>query len=432
MTRIPLLLIEEDGQDQDPFASEEEAVNFVKAIERASWQWKKRLGVARFPLEAKATGATVRIRASRVTGVVPVGSYELTIIPKYLAAIPAKSALWGIALLRMLSFSSSSKYIIVDDVSTQRSSTLTFIDLLARSYVNALTTALGEGVPRGYRKRTDLQPVLRGRLLVDKLYPGVLTAPHKLPCEYNEFVSDTPVTRLLKWAAVEFSKLVTRSSLADQLLSITTLLPEVTPSVPSLPTLDRLTLSPQYRHCEPAMRIALWLAKGKGGRYGNGESDIPGMLIDSAVVFENFVVEILKRVCLAKGWRFHRDVSTLAEPAVAGDKIASTEPDGQIWIEGKIALVVDAKYKPWRGKPTPENTYQIMAGGRVLDCKQVALIYPSADDHHQSPIKWRLMGQGHPESMHAIFIDPIMMADLDGVRKITGTLIKELEGIVGR
>lgn len=425
MPRTVIPIIEEDEKIFGPLSSEEEAVNFVGAVRRASSLWKKRLRVSAPPLGAEADGALVRISASKATGVVPVGAYELNIIPKYLTADPARTQLWSTALLRMLSFSSSSKYIVVDDVSTQSSPAQTFIDLLARSYASALATAVSEGVPRGYHRHASWQPVLRGRLLVGKLYPSVLTAPHKLPCEYDEFVPDTPVTRLLKWAAVEFSRMVTRSSLSDRLLSIAALLPGVTAGVPSTPALDRLTLSPQYRHCEPAMRIALWLARGKGGRYGDGESEMPGVLINSATVFENFVIEILKRVCLQKGWEFRRAVHTLAVPLSVGDKVASTEPDAQVWIKGRIALVVDAKYKSWRGKPTPEDTYQIMAGGRVLDCQRVVLLYPSPERAHPHPIQWRVQGRGRPESMYAAFVDPILMADPDGVRKITGTIGEE-------
>jgi 5-methylcytosine-specific restriction endonuclease McrBC regulatory subunit McrC len=429
--RIPIPLVEERPEEYGPFPTDLDAANFARAVGRASSRWKRSLGVADQPLKAAASGASVRLHASRVTGVVPVGWHELNIIPKYLTAAPARAAQWGTALLRMLSFSSSSNYIVVDNVSTRSSTTFTFIDLLARSYASALSTALSEGVPRGYRRRSDRQPVLRGRLRVDRLYPGVLTAPHKLPCEYNEFVADTPVTRLLKWAAVEFSRLVTRSSLADQLLSVAALLPEVTPSVPSLPSLDRLTLSPQYRHCEPAMRIALWLARGKGGRYGDGEKDMPGILLDSAMVFEKFVIEVIKRVCLLRGWKFRRAANVLAEPVVRGDKRVRTKPDGQILVGGKVALVVDAKYKPWLGKPTPENTYQIMAGGRVLACERVALIYPSPGETHTGPMRWRLMGAGHPEWLNALFVDPILMADPDGVQKITDALGREIDEALG-
>lgn len=301
---------------------------------------------------------------------------------------------------------------------------MNFIDLIAHSYALGLERALELGVPRSYERRVGWQPTLRGRLLGEKLYPGVLFAPHLVPCEYSVYTTNSLVTGLLKWAALEFAQLVSRHSQINHLESLSSTMPGVSPVLPSLQYLDRLQLPAQYEHCLPAVNIALWLAHNKGGQLGKGDAVLPGILLDSAMVFEDFVIALLRRACAINNWQYHRAALPLGQ-SVSGINNITTGPDCQIWLNDQALAVVDAKYKLWKGNPEPANTYQVMAGGRTINCRHAALIYPSAAT--QSVLSWKLLPDGNPTVLHAIFVEPLNLMQKNGFQIMVNQLSQNLQ-----
>lgn len=426
--RKPIQVIENDKQGCliGPFKSAEQAERIAQSIEQAALAWKTRLGLATAPLEAIVDDKIIRVIASGATGVVPIEGYDVTIIPKYLSHDPSRSALWGQALLGMLSYSASNRFILEKDVTADSARELNFVDLIGSAYARALSTALEEGIPRGYTRLQKWQPTLRGRLISERLYPQLLIAPDQLPCEYACFTTDTPTNRLLKWAALQFATIVSRGYLADRLMNLAALMSGVQTSLPPLLMLERLKLSPQYRHCEPAMRLALWLAHSKGGQMKNGNTALPGILLDSAMVYEDFIIAALRRCCTFKKWGFRRTRLSLAKPLTTGRGIES-EPDAQIWEGNTIIAVADAKYKKWRGAPTAENAYQVMADARLLSCKRAILVYPSPAANCHAPIHWRLQAEGNPMLLSAIFVDPLRVSEKAGFLSIVNGIVADIE-----
>lgn len=427
--QIEIVELDRHGSQVGPFASARQAERFADAVEKVAGAWKQRLGLPTAPLQATANGDAVVLVASGVTGVVPIDDYDAIIIPKYLAYDSSRHNLWSAALLRMLSHAASNRFIIEKEVSAAVSPHVSFIDLLGYSYAQNLAAALEEGIPRGYRQITNWQQNLRGRLVVERLYPAILAFPDRVPCAYTEYVIDTPVARLLKWGALEFASLVSRAFLADRLASLAALLPNVPASLPPLLMLERLRLSPQYRHCEPALLLALWLARERGGQAGKGKSSLPGLLLDSASVFEDFVVAALKGACRSRPWRFRRTRLTLAEPISAGKGIP-TEPDAQIWDKDNAVLVVDAKYKMWGGVPKASNAYQVMADARLLSCKRTVLIYPSPSGTCPAPIHWRINEEGNPRLLSAVFLDPLGVVSDSGFAALVRGLGADLDKVL--
>lgn len=411
--------------------SPEEARRFTREARRLSALWRKRLGLPGFitPIEARHEKENVYVRARAVSGVVPVGRFNLSIAPKYLedATGEIEQQKWEAAFARMLSRSGSDRYTFASEVEAQASVSGGFVDLLARAYTRALGSALEDGLPRTYESRTEWLSSVRGRLLTERMYPQVLYAPHKVPCEFDEYVSDTPVTRLLKWAAIRFGKLATGNQLANRLRRLVSLMPEVASRAPSsLLAVDRLTLSPQYRHCEPALRIARWLAEGKGGQPTTGQAELPGLLLHSDRIFESFTDAVLRAACRRKGLRYRKKEEKLSKSHGG----ISTKPDGQVLENGDPIIVVDAKYKEWEEHPKTTDLYQVMAGSRVLGCGRSALVYPFSS--RRKPVHWSIEGEGNPRFATALFIAPVAMTEPGSFSKIAGEVAQDLDAVLGR
>ena len=409
-----------------PLSSEREAQRAAAALRRASAGWRRRLGLPRSPFDVEVRGSYLHVRAFRVTGVIPIGSYDVYVVPKYLAFDPSRRPQWRRALLEMLVRSGSGRFLLTDTVSSRIGDEPTFVELLAFSYAATLDDALREGIPRAYEPHSGQLTTVRGRLLVDRMYPQVLRAPQYVPCVYSAYVVDSPVTRLLKWAALEFAGLVSRPTLAQRLYWLAARLPASRTQIPAPLVLDRLALSHQYRHCEPAVRIALWLARGKGGRLGGHDEALPGVLLDSWRVFEDLVTAAIKRVCALSGWTFRRRAVTLAVPTHSGRRLSAL-PDGEIRRQSQSILVTDAKYKSWSGAPRAVDVYQVMAAGRIRDSERAVLVFPAPTSGRCEPLHWRVKGDGTPVLVSALFVDPLELAAVNGFDSLVHGLRDGLE-----
>jgi len=149
-----------------------------------------------------------------------------------------------------------------------------FIELFARSYVDALELALERGAPRGYKQSEELLGMARGRLMTEKLYPQVLQNPSKLWFETDEFSKNITLTQLLHWACKRFANLVTDTAVRNELLDVKQRFEGVSAEKPSKVALDRFFLSPKHRHFEDAYNMARWLAYNQGPTLTTRDVDI--------------------------------------------------------------------------------------------------------------------------------------------------------------
>ncbi len=428
--RISIELIENDKEGKSiSLKSEIAAKRFHDQLAHFSIIWKRKLGRREDPLDIYSFGDVVSISARGVTGIFSIGNHDVTIIPKYLSTDPNRRMQWGAALIGMLTTIDPRHFLILGEVGTSRAPIRGFIDLIAYAFVKNLTRAFDEGIPKAYVRTQKCEPVLRGRIIPDKIYPQVLVTPHEIPCEYSTYHPNSVVARLLKWATNELRILTGTASIISQLDFMLSRMSSISTQLPSLLMLDRISLGPQYRHIEPAFMIAKWLAKAKGGQYGSGASILPGILLNSDRVFEDFVLACLRRVCRLNRWRFKRSVLSMALPIGAGGRIR-TEPDGQIFIDDRISLVLDAKYKKWGTNVRAVNAYQVMAGARVMGCERGVLIYPTPSNSTQRPATWLVQGDGNPTLLSAVFIDPICMGQEVGLSVITEKLSDDLDEIL--
>lgn len=404
------------------------AQRFARALRRLSQSWRRRLGLPAFvpPFEADVRGTAVRIRTRGVTGTIRVGPFELVIAPKYLAGAVSTAAdpqAWERALAGLVAVGAGARHLIDTTVSAQEARPRGFVELFARSYGAALQVVLDEGLPRQYQLRRERLPVVRGRVAVERLYPRVLYAPHEVPVEYPDYATDTPLGRLLRWAAEEFARLPIRTQTIGHLTQLANRMHGVAPELPDSAAIARIRLAPQHRHVAPALDLARWLASGRYGSPGVGRSSVPGLLLHSDRVFEAFVLAVVRVAGRRVGYRFRRAEHEIASPTSAAHAIP-TEPDGELLLGDRVACVLDAKYKTWEKHPKTADVYQVLAGARVLAAPEAALVYPSLAP--RSPQTWTVVGDGNPQTLHAWFVAPMALAEPGGYAGVVDALATDL------
>ena len=408
--------------------TDDDAQRFATGLRRLSNSWQRTLGLPGYipPFEAHVRGSTVRVKTRGVTGTVRVGPFELVVAPKYLADAVSSdegSQGWEHALASLVAVGAGARHLIDSTVSAQAAKSRGFVELFARSYADALRLALGEGLPRQYQLRNERLPVVRGRIAVERLYPRALYAPHEVPVEYPDYSADTPLGRLLRWAADEFVRLPIRARTSGRLSDLSARMRAVVPVLPEPAAIERVRLGPQHRHVQPALGLARWLASGRYGSPGAGRASVPGLLLHSDRVFEAFVLAATRAAGRQIGYRSRQAEHKMAVTNTAARAIW-TKPDGELLLGDRVACVIDAKYKEWVHHPKTADVYQVLAGARVLAAPEAALVYPAP--RRRPPQTWDIIGEGNPSVVHAWFVAPMALAEPGGYARVVDDLATDL------
>jgi len=422
------MLLQEYGA---PVRLDGNAQQLLRLITDTNVYWQNQLGLRNAPLEVIPTeDGVVQVRARGVSGQIRLGNHELHIAPKYLPADEVDR--WQESLFDMLEFANTPAFrhstFVKGGIETGG-----FIELFARSYVDALELALERGAPRGYKQSEELLGMARGRLMTEKLYPQVLQNPSKLWFETDEFSKNITLTQLLHWACKRFANLVTDTAVRNELLDVKQRFEGVSAEKPSKVALDRFFLSPKHRHFEDAYNMARWLAYNQGPTLTTRDVDIPGVLLKSRSIYQGFVDSCLQHVANSRDWEYEYEPT---RALAFGAKTIATTPDHYL-VADDVAVLLDSKYKgktEWTEEAddsTPlrnQDVYQIMAGSRVFDTPRAVLVYPSMPDGFEEV--WHIEGEGLPRTLHTLEIDPARFTK-ESEDEFLEQVASELQGIVG-
>ena len=387
-------------------------------LKRESARWKELLGLRETPFEVQRRGSQFWIRARGVTGFIAVGDLKIEIAPKFLAH--SANHRWQSALWRILSLLDDELPTDFDVTAGQSDDSLP--DLMGRVLLHSLRAGRLQGWPRGYSERRESLPVYRGRLDLARISELVI-APYALPCIFDVYDEDTPLGRLLKWAAHALAETVESSVLARALEDEFNALGEVSNHPPGLIEAENLRLPFQFAYLEPALGVARLLLRCQSLEHREEEEAAPGFLWKSADVFERFVRFLLERVCLRQNWQLTNPVQRLARAQTRATPHLITIPDYLISARGRVIVALDAKYKT--GSPKSSDVYQVMAAGRINSCAQVGLIYPAFN--RKTPDRaWIIRGAGNPHQLSALFVDLLQMNQADGGDILTRALTQRL------
>lgn len=393
----------------------------IHAVRRAAVELKERLGLREAPLVVRTTPGGAQLRARHVAGFVQVGELTIEIAPKFLQ--PADGTSWRDAFLAVLA--RLDKLTLTPRIAGARADT-GLPDLMALVIDDALARAATEGLPRHYEERRADLTALRGQLDNERLWRR-FAEPEFLPSRFDVFTEDTPAARLLKWAAGQLSGMVTSAALATRLRLHADALRHVVDEPPSDLARDRIRVPPQYGYLDDAVEVAQMLAAGDSlSMSARQEAPARAFLWNTATVFEEFVLEVCRAAMFRVGGSASPSTFALASPVPGPEqglqRAIPTMPDVVV-SRGTWRGLVDAKYKTLGRHPETADVYQVMAGGRRIRARAVALMYPAWRDFRE-PRTWELHGGGRPTHLHALPLDLTAMANPGGFDE----LVSRVEG----
>jgi 5-methylcytosine-specific restriction endonuclease McrBC regulatory subunit McrC len=418
-----LLELREYGSAVTLPSSTSEFIDFQKHAGR----WKQRLGLSEEPFDvALDHRKSVTVRARAVTGFVRIGRFQLEIAPKFLNPDGPLPTHWRLALWQILA-SVSNRPDLAEETTAAHVRIRSFPDLLGYVFVRSLREARLSGTPRGYVEVSADLRMMRGRIDFSRM-PQLITRPDRLPLVVDEYSTDIPVNRLLKWAAGELSRTVLSTALSRELMEERNAFEEVALDPPGLIEAERLVLPPQFKAFEPALEVSRLLLRGHTLQHGLGDRLAPGFLWNSAAVFESFMKRLVARAGRRLQLSFN-DKSLRLATSIPDRAILTlrTAPDARL-IEPAGQIVLDAKYKVWRQKPKAADTYQVLAGARVAGADIAVLLYPSG--MRRAPVHWQLHAAGHPQRLSAVFVSLPEAGLPGGQNRLVNALVEDLEAVV--
>lgn len=364
----------------------------IEAIYESNVLWKHRLKLKEKPFRITPLEQDkYNFEARGVAGFIRVGNTTLEIAPKFLNRNTAGPN-WRSAIWRFLAYGRGIE--ILSKTSGLLGVEEGIADLLADMFLASLRGASTRGYPLGYRPHRLDSSFISGRL-DPKKFSKILPTNGKAGIITTKLTNDIPTNRLLKWAGHELAITVESPSRRKRLKIWSSELQNVS-SIP--PRIEQVP-SPrhQYPHLTHAVEIAKLLYEDREVGYESGEINLPGFLWDSDDLFERATRRLLSEAARPLGFNVSKRSHTLAKITSTG-KVTHTTPDIDVSRGTYSIFIADAKYKNLGNKPSNEDFYQVLAGGRVRSVPTVALLYPSIGTGVKDII-FKPEGSGNPTTV---------------------------------
>lgn len=397
----------------------------LHSLAEANKRWRRALGLAGDPIRVEDLGdGLVKLRAEAVTGVVRVGETDIEIAPKFLSATDGS---WQTVLWRILTVVEGGH--VDDNLTTAHElASLSMPDLLAEMFLASYAKGAARGLPRGYLTEQSSGTTLRGSLDASRLGEWV-ARPWELPYVADYLTDDTPLARLLRWAAECLAATVKAPGRARAVREIAAGLAHVGRQPPHLFDAQRISLGIQHQGLEAARVVGLLLLEGAGVHHASGDHALSGFLWNSDVIYENYIFWLCRRAASRRGERVSKGAIKFGD-VIAGDgSKLETTPDVVFRdTQGNAVAVTDSKYKRLGTRPKAPDTYQVLTAGHVLGCQRVSLTYPVAKD--REPTVWRVSSAlgGRDIELTALPLNLMSLNRPEGPQELIDTIADWLDG----
>jgi 5-methylcytosine-specific restriction enzyme subunit McrC len=262
------------------------------------------------------------------------------------------------------------------------------------------------GIDHTYVTQEENLRCLKGKLLVAQ--HAVKNALHReqLYCRYDEFISDTPINRILKAASRRLLFISKVASAQKKLREITFLLDEVTDLEVAEHHFADIHYNRNTERFQPLINFSLLVLKGMSPAWSQGKEPTFSLLFPMEELFEEFIARYIHRH--ADYFGLSRDLIH-AQAAGRREWLLRREHDssGKFRIKpdliidehyGKPRLILDTKWKHLlsdaedsKNGVSQADIYQLYAYAHRYECQDNILLFPYVAG--VSPKSYRIQGK---------------------------------------
>lgn len=398
----------------------------VGQLEATAAAWKRTLGLPSSPLTFEWRDDLVGVSAGGVAGVMRVGDVNVEIAPKFLDPDHEDARDWRRAFWSILVIAQDGKSVLGRALGADANAE-SIADLLTEIFLRSHARGSTRGMPLRYTELMGDAPSVRGAFHVAR-FGDWMARPWAIPTSETVLTTDTPLARLLAWAAAQLRTLTASKARARELDVIRQGLPGPGWEVPRLDVAERIQLGVQHEALRPAFEVALLLLRGHGVRHGEGNRDVIGFLWRSDDIYERFLSWLCDQAARSRGLLGRKasarfGISESAPPLTTTPDVLFSRRDGT------SVAVLDAKYKILNATPRASDSYQVLASANHFGCTEVGLVYPRT--RSTPPVRWRIASAlgGRDVTIAALHLDLLEGGTVAGRRQLVDTIGDWLDGL---
>jgi len=348
------------------------------------------------------------LRARGVVGVIAAQGCSLEILPKIDIVQEDGSERQNAAirkrLVHMLAVALDLKIEIgrIADLDWQRE---TLLEILIRIFCDKLTEAVRRGMPRRYLGHDDDLSALRGTLNVPRQFTRHAANPGHLACHFDELSQDIVLNRIMKATVAHLSRM-SRSAVNQQRLREMTFVYADVSDVPvPASKWGEVIIDRTNRAWQDLFGMAQLFLRNRYQATSSGSAQGTALLFEMNALFEEYVGRLVTRALAATEFRVTLQGGRLFCLTSLEDARAvfQTKPDILIWRSGRVAHVIDTKWKrisariddPKQGV-SQGDVYQMMAYSHLYKAPRLTLLYPhhgGLGDSEGVQAQFRITGQ---------------------------------------
>lgn len=276
----------------------------------------------------------------------------------------------------------------------------TLLEILIRIFCDKLTEAVRRGMPRRYIGHSDDLPALRGALDSSRQFTHHVANPGRLACRFDDLSGDIALNRIMKATVRHLSGVSLQPANQQRIRELAFVYSDVA-EVPT-PALrwSEVVIDRTNRAWQELLSMAQLFLRNRYQTTSSGSGQGTALIFEMNALFEEYVGRQVMRALAGSEFRVSLQGGRLfCLTALEADReVFQTRPDILIWHAGKVAHVIDTKWKrisarvddPTQGV-SQSDVYQMMAYAHLYKASRLTLLYP----HH--------IGLGGDEGIHARF-----------------------------
>ncbi|MBT0651542.1 McrC family protein [Geomobilimonas luticola] len=333
------------------------------------------------------------VRARNYVGVIAVPGGSIEILPKIDKSDEPGKMRAQHNLLYMLSM--TRKIVGEDrDLATIGTQKMPLLEQLIVLFAARTLSELKRGIDHTYVTQEENLRCLKGKLLLRQ--HAAMNALHRerLYCRYDDFISDTPINRILKAASRRLLFISKAASAQKKLREILFLLDEVTDLEVAEHHFADVHYNRNTERFQPLVNFSLLVLKGMSPTWTMGKENSFSLLFPMEQLFEEFIARYihryadqlgLSRECIhaqaigRREWLLKRESDSCGSYRLKPDLIIESLP-------GKSCLILDTKWKHLlsdaedaKNGVSQADIYQLYAYAHRYECPDNILLFPYVD-----------------------------------------------------
>ncbi|WP_303311194.1 McrC family protein [Hymenobacter sp. BT730] len=321
------------------------------------------------------------VRFRSYVGVIQAGDITIEILPKVDDVEEASDSTmmkWRDILLRMLHESGTLK---LDSLSNaflhEKENSL--LDIYLELFLNEVEKLLHRGLVKRYRYTEGQQAALRGALQFGKQISLNLIHQERFYTRHQTYDHQHLHNQLIRQALLLLPRLTNSSTLRGRTARALLQWADAPTIKVTAATFARLTYDRKTEDYRPALIIARLLLLHHRPDLRGGNNDMVALLFNMNQLWEKYLLRTLYRLSSPYD-------CTVVKPSyrilwVAENETTSKmQPDILITVPGKGNIVLDAKWKRPKGRPSEADLRQLYTYAQYYDAAHAVLLYPHTDD----------------------------------------------------